>query len=217
MKQIDIWNKNFSEKKYNYAEYSNRCSWLIEYIDLFQEMNNETVVDLGCGDGYNTMYLYNAGVRNIIACDIASSALEEVKHLTGNKVATCCFDMSKEIPFANSSVGIVVASLSIQYFSLNDSIKIFKKIYNCLKPGGYLIFRVNNLNQYYRNKTDDTVRELGHHYYESINGKNKFYYDENDIDMVRGEFKLISLKEVEFIFADESKLAYEVVFQKNLC
>lgn len=206
MKQEDIWNDRFEK---NEGEINS--SFLEKYINYFK--NKEiSILDLGCGDGNNSLYLYNLGY-DVIASDFSIKALEIIKK-RNEKIKTSCFDMTKDFPFKNEYFDIIIASLSTHYFTLEETKRIYKRIWNSLKYDGYLIFRVNSTLELIRNKKNDIVGTLEENYYISANGKYKRYFSIDSTKEVLKEFSVVNISEVEFAYLNTMKYAIEGVAKK---
>ena len=113
--------------------------WLDPYVQTLRE--GGPLLDLGCGSGVNTIHLHRLGIHTI-ACDFSQAALD---HLLGVLPAqrTLCLDMTNGLPFADGSMGTVIADLCLHYFSTDVTYRVLADIRRVLKPGGMLLCRVN--------------------------------------------------------------------------
>jgi SAM-dependent methyltransferase len=50
-------------------------NWLDKYEKLLSKSNDVPIIDLGCGQGNNTLYLFERNYK-VISCDISSEALK---------------------------------------------------------------------------------------------------------------------------------------------
>jgi len=133
-------NKDFWEERYA----SNNLGWdigsvstpLKEYIDQLENKNLKILVP-GAGNGYEVVYLYNSGFRNVHVIDLARQPLDKIKAEI------------PEIPDSQLIYGDFF-NLEIQDFDLILEQTFFcalnpelrknygQKIYQLLKPGGRL-------------------------------------------------------------------------------
>ena len=186
----DVWNnlhKNFI--KDNEIKYDD---WLEEFASIISKVETE-IIDLGCGvTGNNTLYLLEKG-KKVISCDFAEEALKVVKNIKGSK--TLLFDMLDKFPFESDSLELIIADLSLHYFNKNNTDAIISEIKRTLKPGGYLLFRVNSTNSTeYKEIIKNAYKEIESHFFFTKNLEKRFF-DENDIKNFFYEFKFICIRE----------------------
>ena len=62
MKQSSIWDFYYS-KELNPENFLKQSDWLERYDEYLKNVQNELVIDLGCGEGGNAFALYNKGIR----------------------------------------------------------------------------------------------------------------------------------------------------------
>lgn len=134
----EYWNE--SHRKYFNGKI-NYDDWLDKYKDILSKAKT-SILDLGCGEGNDTLYLKERGY-DVISLDYSKAALDIVKNnIKGSK--TVLADISKELPFENNSFDIVIADLSLHYFDKNTTKKILSEIKRILTPHGHLLARVNS-------------------------------------------------------------------------
>lgn len=173
----EIWNtlhKDFVTKnKISYDDWLDEFSSILESIDT-------TIIDLGCGvTGNNTLYLLEKG-KKVLSCDFAEEALKEVSKIPKAKVLL--FGMLDPFPFETSSVGLVIADLSLHYFRKKDTDKIIQEIKRILKPEGYLFFRVNSTSSTeYKKLIEKDEKMLESNLFFNKNMEKRFF-GENDLD-----------------------------------
>lgn len=135
----DYWNethKKFSSGKIVYD------NWLDDYKDVLNKCKTK-VLDLGCGVGNDSLYLTEKGF-DVIACDYSDIAIEKINK-EFNNVETKIVDISKHLPFEDNSFDLIIADLSLHYFDENTTKNIMREIKRILVPNGYLIARVNSV------------------------------------------------------------------------
>lgn len=113
----------------------------LEYaFHLLGEIEGKTIVDLGCGDGLNTVILAALGAK-VIAVDISDKSLET----TGNRVQANRLGKNvlliqadaAGIPIADSSVEGVLCASMLRHV---DCLAAARQIRRILKPGGVASF-----------------------------------------------------------------------------
>lgn len=198
------WEKLYSQSHYKDSPYD---GWLDKYIS--QLKNAKTIIDLGCGDGVNALYLQENGI-NVIACDFSESALEQLKKKNAN-IKTMCFDMEKKIPFKKATVDIMIADLSLHYFTLKKTKKIIKNIFRLLNKDGVLLCRVNSIEEYHWADADKMI-EPGFYF----NGSNyKRYFTKDDIELLFSAHRTLNVFEEKTEKYGDLKYVWEIVVRKN--
>ena len=102
------------------------------------------VLELGCGLGYDTRWLVQAGGQ-ITALDGSAVALERLAAaLPGPEYVH--HHLPAPLPFPDASFDAVAAGLSLHYFPWDDTLAIINEVHRVLRPGGLLVFAVNASN-----------------------------------------------------------------------
>ncbi|MBK9638573.1 MAG: class I SAM-dependent methyltransferase [Bacteroidetes bacterium] len=113
------------------------------YLDLLPTKQFDTVLELGCGIGYQSAFLSKISTK-VIATDLEEEDL--ATHAPGMKKAKSLHDQlniknvelipcsAEELPFADQSFDMVYSSHVLEH--IPDRSKALKEIYRVLKPGG---------------------------------------------------------------------------------
>lgn len=178
-----------------YNQYFNNKVNIDNWLDKYQKIidnSTEPIIDLGCGKGNNTSYLLNRN-KQVIACDYSDIALKYINtYLTSTNLRTMQFDLSLKMPFNNSIADLIIADLSLHYFSKQTTINILNEIKRILKNNGYLLFRVNSTNDF-NNGANSGIKLENNFFY--TNGYNKRFFSEEDIYYFFKKFDIIDLNE----------------------
>ena len=179
--------------------------WIDGYKEYFEK--GGTCLDLGCGVGQFSKKLIEYGY-DVISADISEIALKKVSEFNENIKKV---DMREELPFADNSLDLVFANLSIHYFSNEDTQKLMKEIKRILKNGGLFIGSVNGIQGYVKIK--DTAVELEKHYWFN---KNKYVrlFDKEDLENYLSIFKILNIEERETIRFEHKKNYWVFFVQK---
>ena len=187
--QKAIWDGRYSSSSDN----PRNDGWIENYIKYFNEKRENLIVDLGCGKGANSIYLQERGF-NVLACDFSSQAINFVNK-TYPAVQTQCFDMIYEFPNDIKDIGIILASLSTHYFTLDETVRLYNNIRNSLETGGYFIFRVNSKKEYEYKDKIEVADIIENDYYILKNGVKKRYFDINSISGLLNGFIVMKINE----------------------
>lgn len=93
-----------------------------------------SILDLGCGTGYNIDYMKQAGYTNCLGLDFTFDALKYCKNRDIDDVV--CAD-TIQIPFADNSFDVITSLDMIEH--IEDDSSAIREMHRVLKPGGQLI------------------------------------------------------------------------------
>lgn len=185
---IEYWNE--IHKSYELDEIT-IDDWLERFNDIIDK-TNLPIIDLGCGSGNDTLYLLNRN-KKVISCDLSKNAIDNIKKNFPSVTDAICLNMLNGLPFEDNAVDIIIADLSLHYFYDDETIKLIKELKRVLNQNGYLIFRVNSINDI--NHGAGKGEEVEKHVYETSDGRLKRFFDEKDIKVFFSEFEIEYLKE----------------------
>jgi SAM-dependent methyltransferase len=167
-------------------------------------------IDLGCGNGRNSIYLANKGIKTA-AIDFSTSATELAdQHIAASGASELVDivrgEVSKGLPFNSTSTDLVVDSYTSCHF-LDPHIQIayFNEIERVLRPGGQLYWSALSVEDEYYAKLSNThpdenvivdpLNDLGKRLYEKSEMENELptnlnvdmAFDISFTDVVDGE------------------------------
>lgn len=97
------------------------------------------ILDLGAGTGLELIHLFELFPRaEVTVIDITENMLEELKKRSFiDRVTTICGDFF-EVEFGDN-YDAVISTSALHHFKTEEKIKLYKKIYDCLKENGQFI------------------------------------------------------------------------------
>ena len=97
------------------------------------------ILDLGAGTGLELIHLFEVYPEaEVTVIDITENMLEELnKRNFANHVTTICGDFF-EVEFGDN-YDAVISTSALHHFKLEEKIKLYKKVYDCLKGNGQFI------------------------------------------------------------------------------
>lgn len=132
-----FWNK-YHQLYYKFLQIS--LTYLNLYRDVYLELQpniNEKILDAGCGPGFFSKKLLDAGCE-VYSLDISKTALEHLKKIS-SKSKIFEHDLSKKLPFENSFFDKII-SINTLYTLSNEKIEnVLKEFKRVLKAGGTLV------------------------------------------------------------------------------
>ena len=190
--------------KYDYV-----CDgWLKNYLHLFK--NDDLIVELGCGRAESSDYLFKNGFKNITASDFSKEALRFVNQDTPY-LKTMYLDISKGLPFNDDSINVIIADLSLHYFDMSTTKYILNEIYRVLKNNGYLVARVNSVNDKFHKLNN--AQEIEENFFYDGTLYKRFFKKEDLESLLKG-FKVCDIEEKKMNRYKKPKVLWEVCVKK---
>ena len=123
-----------------------RISEKEESLELLIERlkNGSAVLDIGCGSGIPVAKQLSKNYK-VVGIDISQSQIELAKENVKNAKFYCDDIMKTDLE--NESFDGVVSYYAIFHIPKEEHKLLFNKIYNILKPGGYLLVTLANKNE----------------------------------------------------------------------
>jgi SAM-dependent methyltransferase len=149
--------------------------WLKKWLELIQKKSSGgRVLELGCGSGWDTVDLLSAGCR-VTAGDISGARLAQCAASTvGADILQ--FDLGKPLPFADHSAAVILASLSLHFFSWDNTLQIESELRRCIQSGGILLARFNSTHDFHHDAPP--TEELEPNFYR-VGTWTKRFFDED--------------------------------------
>ena len=206
MQMETYWNNIYKNITNNKPTYD---LWLNKYKHILDKNKDTTIIDLGCGTGSDTLYLTERNYK-VLSCDYSEEALKIVRKYIANS-ETSQLDLTQKLPFEDESASVIIADLSLHYFNDAATKKIIQEIKRVLKPKGYLIGRLNSVND--KNYGALTGQKIEKHFYLTESGYKRFFNKE-DIEYYFKEFEIKHCTEESMMRYGDEKIAWEFAVQK---
>ena len=163
------------------------------------------IIDLGCGSGNDTKYLLEKG-KTVIACDQSVRAVEHIRKNFPKIHSVKHFDMRNGLPFENDFTEIIIADLSLHYFSEEETASILRELSRVLKRDGVLLMRVNSVKDV--NHGAGQGEEVQPHYYKTEDGRYKRFFDRTDLNRFLSDWEMLYVCEEEMLRYDLPKMLW---------
>lgn len=134
-KQRSFFNEKIDTYDNVHSTYMETKKTLGESLDT----NTKKILDLGAGTGLELIHVFELFPNaEVTAIDITENMLEELKKRSfANNVNTICGDFF-EVEFGDN-YDAVISTSALHHFKLEEKIKLYKKVYECLKENGQFI------------------------------------------------------------------------------
>lgn len=204
--QKEYWDKIYESIKESKPKYD---LWLAKYENIFIESRYIPIIDLGCGFGNDTLYLNERGYE-VISCDFSEEALKRLSNFIDN-LNVRCFDLKNGLPFEENCAKVVIADLSLHYFTWNETKSILKEIGRVLMNEGFLLCRVNSTNDI--NYGVGQGVEIEENFY-NIEGNLKRFFNEAQLRELFKGWDIQYINETEINRYKLSKMVWEISIKK---
>ena len=213
---LRYWNGIHEENDYK-RDNIKMDDWLELFDDVIDKCDTP-VLDLGCGSGNDTLYLINKD-KSVISCDLSPKAIELIRRNFPEVDDTRCVNMLEGLPFDDDTFEVIVADLCLHYFLEQDTINIINDLKRVLKKDGYIILRVNSINDV--NHGAGQGKEVEKHVFETEDGRLKRFFDEQDIRFFFKDFIGCKLLDKHFVllivdFCIGVRINFDTFFLKEI-
>ena len=141
---------------------------------LLPDLQGKTVLDLGCGFGFNCKEFVLAGAKSVVGIDLSAKMIEQAN--IKNKLDNITYHKMSmtEIDQLNEKFDFVYSSLAFHY--IEDFELLISKIYGVLNDNGVLLFSQEH-------PIVTAVKNDGDNYVKKLNGSIKGFLLNNYADM----------------------------------
>lgn len=141
---------------------------------LLPDLQGKTVLDLGCGFGFNCKEFVQSGAKSVVGIDLSAKMIEQAN--IKNKLDNITYHKMSmtEIDQLNEKFDFVYSSLAFHY--IEDFELLISKIYGVLNDNGVLLFSQEH-------PIVTAVKNDGDNYVKKLNGSIKGFLLNNYADM----------------------------------
>lgn len=160
-----------------------------EYLD-----KKNSVVDLGCGNGRNLIYLAEHYGVNGTGFDIAHSAIVQAKKASKDlPIQYETRSIAGELPFEDESQGMVLDMMVSHFLNNEQRVKLLEEVTRILKPGGWYFFKTFLLDEDRHAKrllTDHPSGEEGSYIHPEIRVAEHVFTEEEVVELLSPHFTI---------------------------
>ncbi|MDP3955724.1 MAG: class I SAM-dependent methyltransferase [bacterium] len=145
---ISFWNKEY-EKPEHLALSTEPARDLIKFLQwLYREqehaipMNHTSVLDIGCGNGRNLIYMAKEFKITGSGFDISQTAIAQaIQNAQGLALHFSIQSLAERLPSKDNSQDIVLDMMASHVLNKDERVALRKEILRVLRPGGFLFFK----------------------------------------------------------------------------
>ena len=141
-----IWIKEYINRKNLPSTKNDKPSRvLVDFITQVSPKVKDFALDLGSGNGRNSIYLAKLGYKKVLGIEIVEEAIKNAKekarslNLDG-KVKFINQSVASKIDAPKASFDLVIDMMVMHCLTKNDRDKMIKQVKKLIKPGGYFVF-----------------------------------------------------------------------------
>ncbi len=147
-KSHNFWNKEYKHGKHlalsdEPAEDMMKFFRFVERLEGKKSLNPTSIVlDLGCGNGRNIIYVSKTYGMAGSGYDISESAISQAKKASeGLPLKYEVRSIAGSLPFPDNSVTLVLDMMTSHFLSNTERKNLQKEIHRVLKPGGWFFLK----------------------------------------------------------------------------
>lgn len=137
MNESNYWKNKWSDRPLEPANNFARRAYV-----LVKSKKLKSLLDLGCGDGRDSIYFSNKGLL-VTSVDFSESGIAKLK--TQSQKIKCIAEDIRDIDFPDNSFDVIYAHLSLHYFDDESTSKIFDNLFRILKKGGFIFIKCKSV------------------------------------------------------------------------
>ena len=138
-KDNEYWNRFYKDNPPMIIEESLFAKFVSEYITA-----NRTLIDLGCGNGRDSLYFCSLGM-NVVGIDMSKEAITALNNKNGKDGSFVCGDFVTEITRYNNCVDYFYSRFSLHAINEAKENILLKNVYSALFPEGLFFIEVRSV------------------------------------------------------------------------
>jgi len=205
MSEEEYWKTKWDKREIEEANDFARRSF-----SQIKDKNFTTLLDLGCGDGRDSLFFASEGL-NVTSVDFSESGIKKLNELSkekGLKINAIQTDIRK-IKFPDNSFDVIYAHLSLHYFDDEITTQIFEKLFRILKKDGLIFIKCKSVEDALYGKGEKVGKDM----YKK--GHIRHFFSEEYMNENLRNFKILSVRKTSSVYHQYESNFIEAVGTKT--
>ncbi len=160
---------------------------------LMAERDYKTILDLGCGNGRDSLYFASKGLK-VTALDWSEVALDalakQAKKLSLLERINVIWQNIANLELPDNSFDVIFANLSLHYFDDQTTRKIIDQVYKILRNRGLLFIEVKSDKDPLSKKGQDLGNEM-----RNVYGTKRRFFSQSSLLSFLSNFRVVKISQ----------------------
>jgi SAM-dependent methyltransferase len=201
-----IWDERSEEHVEEGSQITRK--WVQKFLPFMLHHKVKTVLDLGCGLGYDSLILAKNGMQ-VFGVDHSDVAIEhaiETAKTQGVHLDYAVGDAAKPLDVESNSYDAVFSNMVLHSFPAKILNQVVGEIERSLHPGGYLLFTANSIDDMpIRTAFQGPATQIDGNFYELAGGQSMHFLTEDFVRSMLADWTIIELEQLAST-ADDGKV-----------
>jgi SAM-dependent methyltransferase len=186
--------------------------WLKRWLPTIRDAaRGAPVLEIGCGSGADTATLLSAGLE-VVAFDLSPENVAKAKAIAPGATISAQ-DVLGPFPLEGLGIGVVIASLSLHYFTWDETLSLMGRIHRTLRPSGLFLVRLNSTEDIHYGSVGHPEIEPGLF---MVDGSPKRFFSAVDVNNLFGAgWRVTSIQHMESDKYGQPKFLWEVAVESG--
>ncbi|MGH2884057.1 MAG: class I SAM-dependent methyltransferase [Solirubrobacteraceae bacterium] len=174
---VEFWDRFFRQRLEAGNDLDWDGLWTTPFLVPLREAGVRTILELGCGTGYDAARLAGEGY-SVTATDLSGEAVEQARAKFGSLATFLVADMTERLPFPDGSFDAVMSNVAMHMFPDRVTREVFAQVGRLVRAGGLFVFHVNSLEDRPLRARNLPARELEPDYVAEESGQTMHFFSE---------------------------------------
>lgn len=202
--QESVWDREYTNNESFFGE--SPSLFCVRSTEVFKKRGNQIILELGPGQGRDTRYFLDNGLK-VIGVDFSAVSCAQLQQKFGDRMTVMQRDLREWSDFPKYSIDGCYAHMFLTMDFTDDELKrIVDGVFEALVPGGMFIFSVRNTNDH----DFENGQEVRKGVWKNPKGINVRFFSDEEIKGFCKRFEIVMMNE----FSEGNKVLYGITAMK---